>query len=348
MTLHTAIKNISSNKFKNWIVIIIVLLTANNTRTFIHFYELNLIDLRTSLPQTFNSTNHDWVWAEQHFKDANISISSVDIRNLPSTQELLALLGDSPLFLAGEENGQCSRFQGLVSEENRWIGVSGLFNSGTNLLSALLTANCEMPGKEKHDRVLWQVPWGKHEFANTSRNRTAPGYTSIDKNKGLTVVVTKNPYEWTKSMCRNPYIVQWNTKRKYCPDLSSTVTAWKTHQNIIHFWNDWHSMYLNENVFPYPKVIIRYEDLVTRPKETISSICNCAGGKLKAPFRYIAESSKIGTGHNSKTGMFEAWSKLLLSTEARAGLSVDDFRIAKESLDSDLMTLFKFSHPPGE
>lgn len=347
---------------KTWFVIMLVLLTANNVRTFIQCDGVISFDLgRTSLPQTFNSDCfgskyslrggnciHDWVWAERQFMDANVSISSSEIRKLPSTQELLALLGETPLFLDGKENGddQCSKFQGHVSEEKRWIGVAGLFNTGTNLLYTLLYDNCEMPGNNNDDRVHWQVPWGKHEFANISRSRTALQHNSTDKDDGLAVVVIKDPYDWIHSMCRNPYLVKWNNVTNHCPDLSSTVTAWKTHKNIMQFWNEWYEMYINHDYFPYPKVMIKFEDLVIRPKETISKICSCAGGSLRVPFKYVVTSAKNGAGHNSKTGMFEAWSQFHWPKEAMAGLSSEDFKIAKESLDDNLMALFKYLHPP--
>jgi hypothetical protein len=48
----------------------------------------------------------------------------------------------------------CSQYQKMVDPKHQHLGVAGLFNSGTNLLHSLLTANC-VPSNIQ--TVKWQV-----------------------------------------------------------------------------------------------------------------------------------------------------------------------------------------------
>jgi hypothetical protein len=48
--------------------------------------------------------------------------------------------------------------------------------------------------------------------------------------------------------------------------------------------------------------MIRFEDLVYRPKEVITEISNCVGGKMEKEFQYRTESSNLGPGHGHHGG----------------------------------------------
>jgi hypothetical protein len=47
----------------------------------------------------------------------------------------------------------------------------------------------------------------------------------------------------------------------------------------------------------YPLLMVRLEDLVYRPKEVVTQICKCAGGRLTEDFEYRQESANLGRGH---------------------------------------------------
>ena len=309
-----------------------------------------LVSQKEDDSQTFNS---QWDWPQKQLEEMGFPFNNTGLRNLPSAQELLNFVGKSPVIFDGTDsiniNDQCSEFRRSVhGESDRWIGVAGLFNTGTNLLFSLLRQNCIMPIDQRATGIRWQVPWGKHTFADnyTHNTHTYEG-VSFDRDHILTVVTTRDPYEWGKSMCRNPYIVKWNerTSPRTCPNLASTVDAWGTHENLMHFWNTWHRKYL-EN-FPYSKIVVRVEDLTLRPRETIKEVCSCAGGTLVKQFRYVVDNAKHGHGHaDTSTGMVKAWSRFHWPREARAGLPVESYKIATESIDKTLMNLFGYTHPP--
>lgn len=93
----------------------------------------------------------------------------------------------------------------------RHAGVAGLFNSGTNLLHALLEANCV----GNRGFVHWQVAWGKHHPLEWRGRHLEPWARSMIPNVNdsahpawelmLPVVVVKDPLTWMRSMCRSPY-----------------------------------------------------------------------------------------------------------------------------------------------
>jgi hypothetical protein len=52
-------------------------------------------------------------------------------------------------------------------------------------------------------------------------------------------------------------------------------------------------------------LVVRFEDLVFRPKQVVEEVCHCVGGKVtsevdeKEPFWYLQESANLGGGHGN-------------------------------------------------
>jgi hypothetical protein len=80
----------------------------------------------------------------------------------------------------------CELFRQSISEKDRKIGVAGTFNSGTNLLSSLLTNNVR-----SRMNVLWQVPWGKHRPPSYRLNHSTKGSVHVNQTAVLPVVVVR-------------------------------------------------------------------------------------------------------------------------------------------------------------
>lgn len=318
----------------------------------------------------FNPAEKNRSWARQHFREVGIDLANTTVLLLPTDGELRELVGRDPVIVGSGMStslSHCEAFaRNVPTKKDRWIGVAGLFNSGTNLLYELLHQNCQMPGArrtkgdeweddEDLDMVYWQVPWGKHGI--WSKGYTAKGYEHVKRQNGLAIVVTRDPYNWSLAMCRNPYILKWldgsssdeSSVDAACPNMSTKVSAWGVHDNILEFWNLWHRKYAFE--YPHPRIMIRLEDLTFRPRETVERICECAGGITAESFHHFIDSAKsMGwqKGHGPKeelTGMVKAWSKAHF--RVRGGLSEDNYAIATQTLDTDLMDLFQYQHPPA-
>jgi len=272
-----------------------------------------------------------------HYKDANVTLTDDAIQQLPTNKELLDLIGEEALMIG--EGTQCLEFHRLVPDaKKRWIGVAGLFNAGTNLLYSLLENNCVMPGGPL--QIRWQVPWGKHGYAAYT-NHTVRNDRAIIKENGLAIVVARHPYPWALSMCKKPYAIKWNYTKFNCPNLKyGKLVPWagRKHENLMHFWNGWYREYVKQ--FPYPRIIVKSEDLTLRPREITKKICECGGGKL-AEGKFIH--SIEGRNPNSNTNMIKAWEKIFMfSRDPYGGLSFEEHQVAKQALDRELMKSFGY------
>jgi len=183
----------------------------------------------------------------------------------------------------------------------------------------------------------------------------------IQRDNLLPVITIRHPYSWFKSMCKNSYTAKWEHQRYNphdCPAIQSERTrTWNNvtvkyaagedhHQSLAHLWNDWYSYYIKEATYPW--IAIRMEDLVFFPKETIRTVCECAGGQIRTdqPFQFIVESAKADSpGHDKTTGIFAAWIKYSQRPDPKFGFSDIQYEAAVEALDGDLMKSFGYEHP---
>mmetsp|Transcript_4571 Transcript_4571/g.10329 ORF Transcript_4571/g.10329 Transcript_4571/m.10329 type:complete len:215 (-) Transcript_4571:1386-2030(-) len=99
----------------------------------------------------FTPADKNRSWALAHFREAGIELTNETLPLLPTDSELRELIGREPVIVGrsgpGTMTSQCEIFlRNVPTKEDRWIGVAGLFNTGTNLLYDLLSKNCQMPG----------------------------------------------------------------------------------------------------------------------------------------------------------------------------------------------------------
>jgi hypothetical protein len=211
--------------------------------------------------------------------------------------------------------------------------------------------------------VFIRSPSGKHTPAKFRKQHAAEKATAINKEYILPVVTIRNPYSWFKSMCKTSYAAHWNHgKQTNCPYLKDPDMGndWNpvnvrygpdredSHLSLGHMWNDWYRYYLDDDG-NYPFVVVRMEDLVFYPKETITQVCECAGGKIRTDqtFKYIVDSAKADSpGHDKTTGIYQAWIKYSQPPLPMGGLSEQDYQSAQEALNQTLMELVGYHHPP--
>ncbi|KAL7536427.1 hypothetical protein ACHAXR_007153 [Thalassiosira sp. AJA248-18] len=287
----------------------------------------------------------------------------------------------------------CQAFQNITSSipSQRRIAPAGLFNTGTNLLSVLLEYNCQNPHRvEKFGNAKrghgneWEVPWGKHTPASSRGRYFKNEKLKYTVDEVLPIVLVRNPYGWMKSMCRNPYTAKWKGMhdKKTCPQLKDTTTRrdadgeeWNNvdvkygsstthHQSLGNLWNDWYSEYFynnNNNTdgdkttdAPFPRLIIRFEDIIFFPYEVTKQICTCAGGVLghrqedrdvaNGSFHYVVRSAKAGIGHgpaSQRNGLIDSWARYG-SDDPKDAYSEEEVRIAEGVLDSSMIDAFGY------
>jgi hypothetical protein len=141
------------------------------------------------------------------------------------------------------------------------------------------------------------------------------------------------------------------------------------HKSLAHMWTDWYKDYYDAE---YPRLMIRLEDLVFYPHETLRQVCECAigGGGGDATdtedgyFEYVGDENLVlsldsairGNGNSidnihgkDRTGLLGAMAKHAgpYSVSHRAtGMTKEDLEFAAKVLkDSDTMSFFGYKVP---
>lgn len=297
--------------------------------------------------------------ARKALKSAGVEeIPKSHLKSLPTEDELKDMFGkiNEPVIFGKET---CARYRERVPKSQRFVGAAGLYNTGTNALYLQMQQNLKLVG------AIWQVPWGKHRPVESNRLKyTMPGMEKYNHSNVLPIVVVRDPFFWMQSMCRHPYSVSWTKDiAERCPNLvpSSTdqsrfldlggkeatfavkvtyakgnVVHWKS---LVDFWSGWYRSYF---VADFPRLMIRFEDLLLHGESVIGAIASCVGGDIKSTYYVRKESSKE---HGSQANFLEVLLKTGNSTVRRQRLSKQDLEYSREALDSDLLNVFQYRIP---
>ena len=212
--------------------------------------------------------------------NASTYMDLYSLHELPLWTQIESSYGPGPTIRGLET---CADYRSRVSNAHeRWVAPTGVFHSGTNLISNLLAETCL--GIDPH----FQVPWGKHNpiEARQSFRVDHELYQTADISKVMPLVMVRNPIDWMSSMCHQSYAASYDHS-KSCPGLGQTDIAVKLYKQFVYpdflrFWMDWNRPYLLEDRGAtnnrFPKLVVRLEDLVYFPRDTLEQICNCTGG----------------------------------------------------------------------
>lgn len=267
------------------------------------------------------------------------------LKEIPPWWQILDNYGNEPIILGLE---RCEKFRERV--HRRHVGPAGLFSTGTNLLQQLLFDNCiPAPPLKRRPRQfnLYQAPWGKHNPASARLFHIAKNQEARNQSATLPVVAVRHPYTWLYALCKSPYSLAWMHQQEFCDrslnlqvpvqanfgalrlrptknGSTATTTATPrsgrnmTYESLIHVWREWNLEYFQQVEFPM--LMVRFEDLVFRPKQVIEQVCHCAGGKVKErPFWYLTDSANLGPGHGMQRSD-------LVSAVIRYGQPLDLYR----------------------
>lgn len=315
-------------------------------------------------------------------RDAGITdISNETVRELPTWTQVTTLYGDHPRIYGLD---QCAVFQNHSDAAEHFVSTAGPFNSGTNLMAELLIHNCHMSARMKkygtqNQGVRWQVPWGKHnppgDEAFRQGHKTKKD-ANVDANEILPAVTIRDPFVWMQSMCRHQYTAKWETdSKRHCPNLVPNAEdriefkhlkdkdsvpvrvrygdrdekIFRNHDSLVHFYNDWYQEYIEVD---FPRIIVRFEDLVFFAKETTKAVCECAGGNLNKRFRYIVDSAKKGEAAHGpmsqRTGFVDSIIRYGTDKGRFKGFEQEDLEFSRKHLNRDLMDFFGYPDPPAE
>ena len=265
-------------------------------------------------------------------------------------------------YSVGLDDNTCKKFVASVpNPADRLTGVAGLFNTGTNLLTNVLHESCKIPGR-KGGGMRSQVPWGKHNPAFWRTQHFAKSAANVNQTNVLPIVIIKDPLFWMGSMCRHSYAAKWR-RIGNCPNLvhpedhtehyevvvdfqnnASHVPPGRVHyDSLIDAWNTWYLDYLNAD---FPRVMIRFEDLLFHQEEVARELCDCVEGEwLKHSGFDEVEGSAKGTvgAHKNGNGRAEALARYGSKELREEGLNDFDKAFVMGSVDKRLMEIFHYS-----
>ncbi len=121
------------------------------------------------------------------------------------------------------------------------------------------------------------------------------------------------------------------------------------YDSLVDLWNQWYTNYLNITS-DFPRLMIRYEDILLYPTEVITAACQCGGGTVintndaDNRISHFEQSAKPFHFKNG-TGLVKAMARYLKEDNRTDTMTEDDLNYAKEAFSSELMDLFHYKHP---
>lgn len=302
---------------------------------------------------------------EEILQAARVDITEEERAKIPPKTDVIEMYGSSPVILGLE---RCEEFRKNVKPEDAFVGPAGMFNTGTNLLTSLLRQNCHIPEKvEMYGKasigMRGQAPWGKHSPATWRHHHVAMDQSTVNQTNFLPATIVKDPYTWMNSMCRHSYSANWKHNDEHCPNLvplteldregaggkpSVPVNVRYSDDNITHheslagLWNDWYSQWIDAT---YPRLVIRFEDLLFHAEAVVGQVCVCGGGVMREDFKYIEKSAKEGKVHKGSNGLVKSLVSYGNKTRRVTPYTDSDLEYARKTLNRDAMNMFRYGDP---
>ena len=189
--------------------------------------------------------------------------------------------------------------------------------------------------------------------------------THLNQTEFLPAVVIKDPYSWMGSMCRHKYAVNWAHFAGHCPNLVPTTPEESArvhneatikahvhyndantthHDSLADLWNTWYGDWIDHASFP--RLIVRFEDLLFHAEKVVGEICKCGGGVLyDKPFKYSLNSAKIGKVHDGSSGLVKSMSRYSDKSQRVKSFTSKDLTYAVKTLRSDIMDKLGYASP---
>lgn len=306
-------------------------------------------------------------------RDAGIDddLELSELLTLPTWKQVENMYGSQPVIV-GLHESSCQDFRAKVPlPEQRFLGVSGMFNSGSTAFGISLQANCRFPNHPQNmsndviqdsNGMLDQVPWAKHKMATEKYNHTI--HNGIPKDTVLPIVLVRDPFYWMHSMCKQGYGARWDhISDKHCPNLvpndfdrqrfkrlekSESVSVWMgknakvgpSWPSLVHYWNAWYRSYVQAD---FPRLMIRFEDTLFHGRQVMKQVCECGGGELVATDRhfYLLDEAKWQHKH-AQNNMISAMIKYGTDAGRYRNMTNDDLDFARRHLDPSLLDLFHY------
>merc|ERR1719414_2513758 len=149
------------------------------------------------------------------------------------------------------------------------------------------------------------------------------------------------------SMCRSPYIPFAHDEMS-CPspvEASRGYLASDSFTSLMYLWSRWTLEYMEAD---FPRLIVRYEDLLFTPEVVVQQVCSCLGGTAPSGdgFKILESVSKWGGGHRSDNRSETMQRYSTKGIAARQQLSEADLNFIRRTVDESVVDFFHYSGTP--
>jgi hypothetical protein len=277
-----------------------------------------------------------------HLKEQGIEFNDTEWQDIPPWSQITSIYGDEPVILGLET---CKEYQNSVPAEDRVVAPARNFNTGTNLFSYFFGKNCQGLSDRQVVQVPWgkhnlakarldgyRVDHAK--YYNLSLESVLPVVLTrhpvswmfryvllaLFRSSSFLLHLLTDNFLYC-STCRHSYAAYWNHTDKNCPHLYNENKSkfntihvaygyrmipgkkYHLHRTLVHFWKEWYQSYAGN--LPFPRVIVRLEDIVYQPAKVLSKLCECAGGiQTRSKMLVPEESVKVRRDRmRNKTGL---------------------------------------------
>lgn len=111
--------------------------------------------------------------------------------------------------------------------------------------------------------------------------------------------------------------------------------------SLMHFYVDYYTQYLQAE---YPRLIVRFEDIVFQPMAVLEQIAECLGVTLATPIQFQTGSSK---SHGSHSDLLHVFTKTADAQRRMRGITAPDMQFIQQHWPSWLSETFHYNAQVG-
>lgn len=278
-------------------------------------------------------------------------LSTRDCYALPRWSSFTELYGDDPVVLGLERCEQYRNVQTRNGVNSRPILVESLPHSGAPALVEAIRLNLGNATVQAGTAVEGQRFPRHGNFGNSSSLPFLP------------LVVVRDPFRWMQLMCHLPLNANWTRGEKgRCPNFVpsaaerrnprySNVTTFHvevTHDDVykeryaslVDLWTSYYRSYIAAD---FPRLVIRFEDLMFHAERVMEQVSQCIGSPMTKPYEYSHPDRSL-----LDTGRYGRMLELYASEAGRySHLTVEDLMYQKYALSPGLMDLLHYKRMPN-
>jgi hypothetical protein len=279
------------------------------------------------------------------------NLSTKDCDALPRWSSFTELYGEKPVVLGLERCEQYRTAKARYGLDRNTILVESLPHSGAAALVESLSRNIGnltvMTGTSGEEQ---RFPRQRY-FLDSSSPPSLP------------LFVARDPFRWMQRVCHLPFNAKWTRGDEgRCPNFVPSAAERRDtrfsnmstfHVDVIHgdsykegypsLVDLWSSYYRSYAEADFPRLIVRFEDLIFHAERVMELVSQCLGSPMNKTYEYYLPDRGLLDGDR-----YGRMLKLYATEEGRySQLTLEDLLYQKYALSPALMDLLHYKHMPN-